>query len=163
MMDQDRIIAELQRQMQQLLDEREITRLLLSLSRLVDQKDFEGLAQIYAHNGELVLPWGGHRGREGFADYVRKDIGHFRELHHVGAGIEVSVEAGANVATARMNLLATHVEPGEEENFTTVGGYYNLDLIREDGHWRILRNQAQGQWRFSHKTGKAGRELSPSG
>ena len=148
MTDTSETIAQLKRQMQLLLDEREITRVLLALARTVDQKDFEGLAALYAENGELVLPRGGHKGRAGLAKFVGGDLGHYTALHHVGAGIEVQVEPGADTATARTTLLATHVTDDEGKAITTLGGFYDVKLIREDGSWRLLRVEPQAQWRL---------------
>jgi uncharacterized protein (TIGR02246 family) len=142
-------LEELQRQVQLLLDEREITRVLLALSRTVDEKDFEGLASLYAVDGTLVTPWGSHSGRNGLAEYVRKDLGHFHALHHVGAGYEIQVEPAAATATARMTLLATHVSDADGSRFTTVGGYYNIELVREEGKWRFKRVAPCPQWRFN--------------
>ena len=143
------LVEELQRNVRLLLDEREITRLLLALSRTVDEKDFEGLASLYAVDGALVTPWGSHTGREGLAEYVSKDIGHFHAMHHVGAGYEIDVKPGASTATARMTLLATHVSNDDGTRFTTVGGYYDIELVREDGKWRLKRVMPMPQWRFS--------------
>lgn len=142
-------IAALQQQVQLLMDEREITRLLSALSRTVDEKDFDGLASLYAVDGTLATPWGSHSGRAGKAEYVRKDLGHFHAMHHVGAGYEIQVEPGASTATARMTLLATHVSDSGGTHFTTVGGYYDVDLVREDGKWRLKRVTPHPQWRFS--------------
>lgn len=142
-------LEELQRQVQLLMDEREITRLLLALSRTVDEKDFEGLASLYAVDGTLVTPWGSHSGRNGLAEYVRKDLGHFHALHHVGAGYEIQVEPGAAAASARMTLLATHVSEADGSRFTTVGGYYDVELVREGEKWRLKRVAPCPQWRFN--------------
>ena len=131
-----------------LQDEREITRLLLALSRTVDEKDFDGLASLYAVDGTLDTPWGSHTGRAGLADYVREDLGHFHAMHHVGAGYEINVEPDADTATARMTLLATHVTNAEGTHFTTVGGYYDIDLVREKGSWRLKCVTPRPQWRF---------------
>ena len=145
----DSALEQLQRQVQLLMDEREITRVLLALSRTVDEKDFDGLAALYAADGKLDLPWGGHSGRKGLADFVSKDLGHFPSLHHVGAGHEIYVEPGASTATARMTLLATHVNDDEGKDFTTVGGYYDVELVREEGQWRLKRVSPRPQWRFN--------------
>ena len=142
-------LAELQRQIQMLMDEREITRLLLALSRTVDEKDFDGLASLYAVDGTLMTPWGSHTGRAGLAEYVRNDLGHFHAMHHVGAGYEIEVDSGASTAKARMTLLATHVSDTGGSHFTTVGGYYDIDLVREEGRWRLKRVVPHPQWRFS--------------
>jgi uncharacterized protein (TIGR02246 family) len=132
-----------------LLDEREIRAVLIAIARTVDQKDFEGTAALYAQDGELVTPWGSHRGRDGLAEYIRGDLGAFAGLHHVSAGHEIEVAPDRQTARARMTLLATHVLDEEGTDFTTVGGHYDVDLVREDGAWRLSRVRIQPAWRFA--------------
>ncbi|GAA0304736.1 hypothetical protein GCM10009087_13280 [Sphingomonas oligophenolica] len=135
-------------QLQLLLDEREITRLLLALSRTVDQKDFIGLASLYAVDGALITPRGTHRGRAGLAEFVAKDIGHYAALHHISAAHDINIHPGAETASARMTLHATHVSDSAAMAFDTVGGFYDFQLIREDGQWRIKENRIHPQWHF---------------
>jgi uncharacterized protein (TIGR02246 family) len=144
------------RLLQLLLDEREIRNLLIAIARTVDEKDFEGTAALYAEDGELVTPWGGHRGRAGMAEHIRGDLGAFPGLHHVSAGHEIDVEPGADTARARMTLLATHVLDDEGTRFTTVGGHYDVDLVREDGRWRLGRVRIAPAWRFAAEGGSRG-------
>lgn len=131
-----------------LLDEREIRSLLISIARTVDQKDFDATAALYAADGELVTPWGTHSGRAGLADHIRGDLGGFPGLHHVSAGHEIDVHPGGETASARMTLLATHVLDDDGRAFTTVGGHYDIDLVREDGEWRLRRVTIHAAWRF---------------
>jgi uncharacterized protein (TIGR02246 family) len=132
-----------------LLDEREIRNVLIAIARTVDQKDFDGTAALYAQDGELVTPWGSHRGRDGLAEYIRGDLGGFPGLHHVSAGHEIEVAADGRTARARMTLLATHVLDEEGTRFSTVGGHYDVDLIREEGAWRLRRVRINPAWRFA--------------
>jgi 4-carboxymuconolactone decarboxylase len=129
-----------------LLAEREISRVLVSLARCVDTFDFEGLAQLYAEDGELVTPWASHRGREGLAEHVRRDLGHYKALHHVSAGHEIYVNPGESVARARMTLLATHVLDDAGHLFTTNGGHYDISLVHEAGAWRLKRVHIVPAW-----------------
>lgn len=131
-----------------LLDEREISRVLLAFSRCIDTKDFDGYAKLFAEDGELVTPWGGHRGREGLSEYVRGDLGAYAGLQHVSAGHEISVDGDS--ATARTTLLATHVTSDTGTEFWTVGGFYLYEFARVDGLWRITRAQINPVWRFDN-------------
>lgn len=149
MSDLEQKVAKLEQQLELLTEERAIIRVLLALSRTVDQKDFAGLATLYSKEGTLITPWATHSG-EGLAEFVSRDLGHFDALHHISAGHEVWLEPGSRSATARMTLHATHVSNAERMEFTTVGGYYDIKLIKEDGAWRLLRVAPHPQWRFQH-------------
>lgn len=136
-----------------MIEEREITELLKNLARCVDSFDFEGLARLYAEDGELVTPWGGHRGRAGLAEHVRKDLGHYAALHHVSAGHQIDVLPGATKAKARMTLLATHADDATGKSFSTAGGHYEIDLVREHGLWRLGRVRIVPAWNFTTEGG----------
>lgn len=131
-----------------LMEEREITRVLMGLASCVDSLDFEGLAQLYAEDGELVTPWGSHRGRDGLAEYVSKDIGVYKALHHVSAGHEIDVIPGAHRARARMTLLASHVTDDAGERFRSNGGHYEIQLVREHGVWCLENVRIVPAWSF---------------
>jgi len=132
--------------LQQLLDERAISRLLLSFSLCIDTKDFDGYAELFEEDGELVTPWGGHRGKAGLADHVRADLGHYSALHHVSTGHLIKVKD--DTASVRATLLATHVIEGPEV-FWSVGGYYEFEFARAaDDRWLIRRVSLHPAWRF---------------
>lgn len=131
-----------------LREEREITRVLISLGKCVDEYDFEGLARLYAEDGELITPWGGHRGRAGLAEYVQKDLGGYTALHHVSAGHLIDVVPGARRAKARMTLLASHVVDDSGTQFNTAGGHYDIDLVRERGRWHLATVRIVPAWFF---------------
>ncbi len=129
-----------------LLDERAISRHLVRFSRCIDTKNFDEYAELYAPDGELVTPWGAHRGRDGLADHVRGDLGDYLALHHVSAGHEITVDGDR--ATARATLLATHVTNDTGTAFWTVGGHYDMTLARDGDGWLLTRVEIKPAWRF---------------
>ncbi|MGN7950347.1 nuclear transport factor 2 family protein [Microbacterium sp. 22215] len=132
---------------QLLVDERAISRLLITFSRCIDTKDFDGYASLFAVDGELVTPWGGgHKGRDGLAAYVGKDLGGYAALHHVSAGHDIHIDG--DHATVRATLLATHVNDDTATNFWSVGGHYDLQLIRDGRGWLLTRVEIKPAWRF---------------
>lgn len=132
-----------------LWEEREIRGVLIALARCVDTFDFEGLAELYAEDGELRHARGGHRGRAGLAEYVREDLGGYLAMHHVSAGHEIEIHASKDSATARMTLLATHVHDEAGRDFRAVGGHYDIELIREQGFWRLKTVTIVPAWTFT--------------
>jgi hypothetical protein len=147
--------------LRELLDERDIRNVLVAIARTVDQGDFEGTAALYAQDGELVAPWGGHCGRDGLAEHIRRDLGSFPGMHHVSAGHEITVAPDRLTARARMTLLATHVLDEHGTHFTTLGGHYDIDLVREDATWYLHRVQLTPSWRFEAR-GEADRNAALS-
>jgi uncharacterized protein (TIGR02246 family) len=133
-------------QLQNLLDEREISRLLVVFSRCIDTKDFDAYAQLYAQDAELVTPWGSHKGREGLAEHVQNDLGGYRALHHVSTGHEITVDGDR--ATVRATLLATHITDDTGTQFWSVGGHYDMKLAKTNGNWRLARVAINPAWRF---------------
>ncbi|VXC24592.1 conserved hypothetical protein [Arthrobacter sp. 9AX] len=129
-----------------LLDEREISRLLIRFSRCIDTKNFEKYAELYAADGELRTPWGGHSGREGLAEHVRRDLGKYEGLHHVSAGHSIDVDG--DTAQVRATLLATHVTNDTGTEFWSVGGHYDINLKRIDGAWKLRVVEIHPTWRF---------------
>lgn len=129
-----------------LLDERAISRLLVRFSRCIDTKNFDEYAELYALDGELITPWGSHRGRAGLADHVRGDLGGYLALHHVSAGHEITVDGDR--ATARATLLATHVTNEAGTAFWALGGHYDIALVRDGGGWLLTRVEIKPAWRF---------------
>jgi hypothetical protein len=77
---------------------------------------------------------------------VRRDLGHYKALHHVSAGHEIYVNPGESVARARMTLLATHVLDDAGHLFTTNGGHYDISLVHEAGAWRLKRVHIVPAW-----------------
>jgi uncharacterized protein (TIGR02246 family) len=136
-----------------LLDEREIVRLLATFSRSLDTKDFDRYASLYAEDGELITPWGRHQGRAGMADHARNDLDGYADLQHVSTGHSIDVEGDR--AQVRTSLLATHVVDESKKRFFTVGGHYDMTLVRVDGSWRFARVAIRPAWVFETHEGLA--------
>jgi hypothetical protein len=139
---------EIDAQIREMLHERAISKLMIKFSRFLDEKNFAGYADCYAEHGELVTPWGGHKGRAGLAAHVEKDLGHFVATQHVSASHDIVVTG--NKAKARASLLATHTSDQEGHKFWTVGGHYNFDLELINGEWKFVRFEIVPAWSFKN-------------
>lgn len=133
-------------QLRLLMDEREISRTLVRFARCLDTRDYDGYAQLYTEDGELVIPWGSHQGRAGLAEKVRRDLGTYLALQHVSTGHDIHIDGDR--ATVRAALLATHVMSDEGERFWTAGGYYDMELVREGEGWKFRSVRINPVWRF---------------
>ncbi len=128
-----------------LLDRQDISALLVRFARCLDTKDFTGYANCYAAEGVLQLPRGGHEGRTGMAGYVERDLGQYVATHHVSANHEIEIDG--DTARARSSLHATHVR-STEDDFWSVGGWYDTTLRRTSEGWRFTRVRINPVWRF---------------
>ncbi|MGQ0719175.1 MAG: nuclear transport factor 2 family protein [Pseudonocardiales bacterium] len=134
-----------ERRLADLLDRQDISALLVRFARCLDTKDFTGYADCYAPEGVLQLPGGGHEGRAGMADYVERDLGGYVATHHVSANHEIEIDD--DTARARSSLHATHVR-STEDDFWSVGGWYDTTLRRTPEGWRFTRVSINPVWRF---------------
>ena len=135
----------------ELLDERAISKLLVRFSAAIDTKDFDTYASLFADDGTLTTPWGGHSGRPGLAEFVSNDLGQFTALHHVSAGHLITVSG--DTAVARATLLATHVTDDDPSSFWSVGGHYEFSFTRVDSdEWLIQGVTLVPAWRFESPT-----------
>lgn len=128
-----------------LVDRAEISDLLHRFARALDEKDFESYAATFAEEGELILPWGGHRGRQGLADYVQADLARFPRTHHISANHQISVDGDR--ATSRSYLQAVHlVQGGDPREHWDVGGWYDNQYRRTPDGWRFTRVAITDVW-----------------
>ena len=121
-----------------LVDRAEISDLLHRFAQALDRRDWDAYEANFADDGELILPWGGHKGRVGMAAYVSRDLGRFAATHHISANHQVSVTG--DTATSRSYLQAVHVlRPGDPASHFDVGGWYDNDYRRTAEGWRLTR------------------------
>lgn len=128
-----------------LVDRAQISDLLYRFARALDEKDFEGYAGLYAEDGELVLPWGGHRGRAGLAEHVRGDLGGFGATHHISSNHLIEVDGDS--AASRSYLQAVHVlDAADRRTHWDVGGWYDCSYRRTAEGWRFTRVAITDVW-----------------
>lgn len=140
----------IEEQLRLLLDEREISRTVIRFARCLDERDYEGYANLYTDDGELHIPWGGHTGRAGLAQKVRDDLGVYDALQHVSAAHDIKVIG--DQAIVRAALLATHVTRPNGGSFWTTGGHYDMRLVRVGEGWKFTSVRINPVWRFETPT-----------
>jgi uncharacterized protein (TIGR02246 family) len=132
--------------LQELLDRDEISRLLVKFARALDERDWDGYANLYAEDGVFQRPLCKHEGREGLAEFVRDDLGGFIGLHHITGNHDITVRGDS--ATVRSSLQAYHVRTDDLSDFWAVGGWYDMELRRTESGWRITKAQPNPVWMF---------------
>lgn len=108
----------------------------------LDTGDEEGFAACFCRDGELVWDVFETEGRWRGAPALRRFIGYFRQRpesagrqHHVSNLLIRPADTGAQ---ARSYVIVTlRCVPGP--HLVNVVGYYEDELQREDGHWRLAR------------------------
>jgi len=140
----------------ELLDRDEISSLLVKFARALDEKDWDGYANLYAEEGVFRRPNGCHRGRAGLAEFVKEDLGHYVATHHVTGNHDI--EVAGDTATARSLLQAYHVRSEDPSDFWAVGGWYDTDLRRTEDGWRITSAEPKPVWLLD--TGRTGKDRS---
>jgi hypothetical protein len=123
-------------------DRLEIHELMARYAWSLDTGDEESFVACFCSDGELVWDVFATEGRWRGAAALRRFIGYFRQRpesagrqHHVS---NLIVTPTAAAAQARCYVaVALRREPGP--HLLHVMGYYEDELAREDGHWRIAR------------------------
>jgi len=61
------------------------------------------------------------------------------------------VELDGDSAQITMYVRAHHVfDPEDPESYYTIGGYYRNRLVRQRGHWKLVRVNLNVTWRRGH-------------
>ena len=131
-------------------DRDEIRDLTVKLGLLADARDWDGLADLFTEPVEVDYAslTGGDRQTVAPADLVagwRAVLGNLDATQHLIAGQHIVLERDS--ATCAANLLATHrLANATGGPLWTIGGRYDLSLIRTSAGWRIGALALTLQW-----------------
>ncbi len=123
-------------------DDDAIRGLLFSYARALDEKDWQGYADLFADDAELVLPWGQTVPKPAIASDTEDKLGGFAATHHMSTNQQIVV-AGAT-ATSRSYVQATHVR--HDQSLWILGGRYDNDYRRVGDAWRFARVRLSVVW-----------------
>ncbi len=129
----------------QLLDIEEIKQLKARYFRLVDAKDWDEWALVFATDAVLEIPEGelAYRGRDEIVANVRTVMAELRTVHH---GHMPEVEITGRDSARGVWAMFDYVEWPEQDG-RRVGlrgyGHYVEEYVREDGEWRISRSRLE--------------------
>jgi hypothetical protein len=138
----------------ELIDKAEITDVVNSYFRALDQKHFEAqyFATIFTAEAIVIRPNGSPRvGPEEISASHARSVERFESSQHLAAGYDISVSDSR--ATARANLVAMHMWQGSNtnanhaDNFFIAGGVIDVTLVRADGQWKISQISNNVAWR----------------
>jgi len=143
-----------QAQIAELIDKSDITSVLNSYFRALDEKncDAEHFATFLTTDARMTRPNGASLvGPEEISASHRQSFARFEGTQHFLTTPDVSIEG--DTAAVRANLIAMHMWQGSHtnandiENFFVAGGVVSARLIRTDGHWKISQLSNAVVWR----------------
>jgi uncharacterized protein (TIGR02246 family) len=131
--------------LQTLLDIEEIKQLKARYFRLVDAKDWDAWAQVFAVDAVLEIPEGDlvHRGRDEIVASVSAVMEQIRTVHHGHMPeIEITGDGTARGVWAMFDYVEWPPQGGRRVGIRGYGHYLE-EYVREDGQWRIARSRLE--------------------
>ena len=144
--------------LQDLADRAEIADLVARYSRLVDRRDFDRLAALYApdavqdHGEAFCGP------APAFIDWLRRTMGAMKTQHLVANKL---IHVDGVDAEGEIYTVNTHIFEGAEPVQMTAGGRYLDRYVKQGGRWLFARRRRVIDWsreevaRISPYTGKS--------
>jgi 3-phenylpropionate/cinnamic acid dioxygenase small subunit len=128
---------------QRLLDEREITRGLAGVARILDGKQWTALDEIFAEDLEFNYGWGGEqRGIEALRALLRRFLDVCGSTQHLIGSITVDIEGDQAVSRAYVQARHQRRDDPTGPVFDSNGEYIDRWERRVQG-WRIVRRDAK--------------------
>jgi uncharacterized protein (TIGR02246 family) len=139
-------LARLQQRVQQLEDREAIHALFMEYRRMLDEKDFEGYANLFTEDGVFTTtdPAWQASGREGIHKMVTGMVGSMLTVRggddfHIVGNVQITLDGDR--ASARSTW--TYVVRGDDDQPTLAKiGHYEDRLVREDGRWLFAHRHA---------------------
>ncbi len=145
-------VAQIRRQLQELVDRNEITDLISRLGLWLDEKRFDEARSIFTEDVAAQTPGGSVQGIELVADQARRNHSAFAETQHVITNVLIDLDGDR--ATARANLIVTFVQRADAPRpHFALGERYHFEVARTSQGWRFSRVQTTLVWRSGSRDG----------
>jgi uncharacterized protein (TIGR02246 family) len=141
-------------QIAELIDKAEITRVVNSYFRALDEKRFDAqhFAAIFTADAKVTRPNGASLvGPVEISASHEKSFARFEGSQHLLTVHDIAVHG--NTATVRANIVAMHMWQGAKtnannpENCFVAGGVIQSELVQADGQWKIAELRNDVVWR----------------
>ena len=116
-------------------DREAVSDLISRLYRLLDEQRFDELGSVYTEDAVLELPRGELHGLEAVTAKARERAVQYPRMQHLNTDLVVEVDG--DVARARGNHLAFHVEPSGTR--FDAGVVHHFEAARTPAGWRLKR------------------------
>ena len=150
----DECMDEHSRKITELINKSEVTRVLQSYFRALDERHFDPqyFASIFTAEANVTRPNGASLiGPKEISASHEKSFARFEGSQHFLTGHDIAIHG--NKATVRATLVAMHMWQGSKtsannpENFFIAGGVIHSELVQTDGHWKISQISNDVVWR----------------
>ncbi len=128
-------------------DRLDIERTIFSLGRCLDERDFEGLRDLFTDDAAVATPGGTATGHDALVDQARRRHSNDDGIQHVITNLLVDLDLDGGRASVRANLLVSfaHAGPADPAPFL-LGEVYRFELRRGADDWRISRLSSTPVW-----------------
>jgi hypothetical protein len=132
----------LKARVQEIQDRQEIAQLIVEYGHLLDTHDLVGYSNLFATEGEWIGGFGRAKGPKAILAMMNKYIGTApfdpRNVKgfHLLTNIVIHVHGDHATAWSRIVYM---VRTKDDKPAPAMGGHYDDEMIRENGHWKFLR------------------------
>jgi hypothetical protein len=134
--------AALKARVQEIQDRQEIGQLIVEYGHLLDTHDLVGYSKLFAREGEWIGGFGRAKGPKAILAMMNKYIGTApfdpRNVKGFHLLTNIVIHVNGDHATAWSRIVYM-VRNKEDKPVPAMGGHYDDEMIREDGHWKFLR------------------------
>jgi len=132
----------LKARVQETADRQEIAQLIVEYGHLLDTHDLVGYSNLFAKDGEWIGGFGRAKGPAAILAMMNKYIGTApfdpRNVKGFHLLTNIVVHLNGDHATAWSRIVYM-VRTKDDKPAPAMGGHYDDEFIREDGHWKFLR------------------------
>jgi uncharacterized protein (TIGR02246 family) len=130
---------------QRLVDEAEISQLMLAFARGLDERDWKSYANTFTEDGVFEILGQRRVGRAEIAAGPARDLTRFARTQHFSSNHRIEIDG--DVATASHHLLAVHVpDASRPAEHADIGGRYVCKCRRTDEGWRFSEVRLEIFW-----------------
>lgn len=120
----------------------EIQQLFVDYGLALDDGDFTRYSELFAVDGSIALgPMGKANGRPAIKQLMERTMeGRVGTSRHIISSPQVQIDASGDRATSQVMWTVVHRGPDGQPVLTMMGRHHD-DLVRENGHWKILNRR----------------------
>jgi SnoaL-like protein len=139
----------------ELFDRLHIVDLVTSVGRCLDERDFEGLRELFTEDATVATPGGTVSGHDALVAQARRGHSRDKGIQHVITNHLVDLDGDR--ASVRANLLVAFAAGGPEDPQPfLLGEVYRFELRRTADGWRISSLRSTPVWSLNRSTRLAG-------
>jgi hypothetical protein len=127
------------------IDRLELERTIFSVGRCLDERDFDGLRDLFAADASVSTPGGDVRGHDALVEQARARHSNDEGIQHLITNLLIDLDGDR--AAVRANLLVTFAKTGVRDPAPfLIGEVYRFELERTSIGWRVTRLTSNPVW-----------------